>query len=200
MNAAGDRYPPLDETRLTPRQREVYDRIVAGPRGQVVGPLRVWIQSPELAEGAQALGAFCRYDSSLPPDLSELAILVTARLWSAGFEWAHHAPIAAAAGIGTDVIDAISRGERPTLEGRHAAVFDAAVEIQRDRRISDDTFARALDSMGLVSLIDLVGICGYYGLISMTINVFQVPISEGPALPEVALAPEDMFRTQDRSL
>jgi 4-carboxymuconolactone decarboxylase len=72
------RVPDLDPEKLSPEQRKVYDAIVAGPRGRVVGPLRVWLQSPELADRAQALGAFCRFGTSLPPRLSELAILVTA--------------------------------------------------------------------------------------------------------------------------
>lgn len=87
-----DRLPILDESALTAEQREVYDRIASGPRGAVQGPLRVWLQSPEMADRAQALGQYARYDSALPAVLSELAILVAARIWSARMEWAHHAP------------------------------------------------------------------------------------------------------------
>lgn len=189
------RVPDIDETALSPRQREVYDQIVAGPRGQVVGPLRIWLHSPELADRAQALGGFARYDTVLPPILSELAILVTARIWSSGFEWTHHAPIAASAGLPAPAIEAIGQGRRPVLDDPvQNAVFDAAVELHRDRGLSDATHDRALQALGLQGLVDLVGICGYYTLISMTINAFGVPDGEGPALPALDVPPEAMFR------
>jgi 4-carboxymuconolactone decarboxylase len=192
---SGSRYPALDEASLSPEQRKVHDEIVAGPRGQVVGPLRVWLHSPELAHHAQALGRFARYGTELPPVLSELAILVTARLWSSGFEWRHHAPIAAKAGLSEEVIGAIGEGRRPAFDDPvQRAVFEAAVELHRDRGLSDVTYAAALGALGLKGLVDLVGICGYYTLISMTINVFDVPEGDGPPLPDPGIAPERMFR------
>ena len=189
------RFPDIDEAALTPRQRQVYDRIVAGPRGQVVGPLRVWLHSPDLADRAQALGQVARYDSALPPVLSELAILVTARLWSSGFEWTHHAPIAAEAGLPAPVIEAIGQGRRPGFDDpAQKAVFDAAVELHRDRGLSDATHDAALAALGRQGLVDLVGICGYYTLISMTINAFHIPDGDGPELPAIDTPPEAMFR------
>lgn len=189
------RFPDIEEDKLTPSQREVYDRIVSGPRGQVVGPLRVWLNSPDLADRAQALGQFARYDSALPPILSELAILVTARIWSSGFEWTHHAPIAAKAGLPAQVIDAIGQGRRPDLDDpTQKAVFDASVELHRDRGLSDATHDAALAALGRRGLVDLVGICGYYTLISMTINAFQIPDGDGPELPAIDTPAEAMFR------
>lgn len=188
------RYPDIDEASLTERQRQVYDRIVAGPRGQVVGPLRVWLHSPELADHAQALGGFVRYGTALPPILSELAILVTARIWSSGFEWSHHAPIAEAAGLDPVIIEAIGLGRRPEFaDPVQKALFDAAVELHRDRALTDATFDAALAALGRPALVELVGICGYYTLISMTINAFEVPEDEGPLLPETDIPAERMF-------
>lgn len=189
------RFPDIDEDSLTRRQREVYDRIVAGPRGQVVGPLRVWLHSPDLADRAQALGQFARYESALPPILSELAILVTARIWSSGFEWTHHAPVAAEAGLPAAVIHAIGQGRRPGFDDpAQKAVFDAAVELHRDRGLSEATHDAALAALGRQGLVDLVGICGYYTLISMTINAFLIPDGEGPELPRLGIPAEAMFR------
>lgn len=188
------RFPELNEAALSARQREVYDAIVSGPRGDVVGPLRVWLQSPELAARAQALGQYVRFDSALTPAQSELAILVTARIWSSDFEWSHHAPIAAKAGVSADVIEAIANARRPNLDNDVSrAVFDVAVEIHRDRAVSDDTFARARSVLGESALVDLIGICGYYAFISMTINAFHVP-PDGPTLPKLGLPAGDMFR------
>src|ERR671927_1808808 len=107
------RIPDLVVENLTPDQRRVHDAIVSGPRGRVVGPLRVWLESPDLADPAQALGAFCRFGTSLPRRLSELAIITTGAFWRANFEWHAHAPMAIEAGIDAAAVEAIRRGQMP---------------------------------------------------------------------------------------
>ena len=178
------RIPDWKPEDLTPAQRKVHDAIVAGPRGRVVGPLRVWLLSPELAARAQELGAFCRYNTKLPPRLSELAILVTGTFWQAGFEWHAHAPIALAAGVPADVIEAIRVGKEAKFDREdERAVYEFARELWTKRRVSDATYRRIAEALGNESVVELVGILGYYGLISMTINVFEVPLPGGAAQP-----------------
>jgi 4-carboxymuconolactone decarboxylase len=177
------RLPELRPEELTPEQKRVHDTIVAGPRGQVRGPLAVWLRRPELAARAQALGEYCRYGSSLSKRLSELAILVTARHWAAEFEWFAHRKHAAEAGLAEDIIEAIREGRPPTFpDAEEQAVYDIAVAIYRDRRLSDDIYARGAAVLGEYRLIDLIGVLGYYALISMTINAFGVMPPEGTPL------------------
>lgn len=178
------RLPDLDETRLTPDQRRIHDAILNGPRGVVEGPLRVWLTSPGLADTAQALGAFCRYGTSLPSRLSELAILVTGAFWRSGFEWAVHAPIALKSGLSPEVVEAIRTDTPPPFaQEDESAIYAFARELHRDRAVSDATYARALALFGETGVVDLVGILGYYTLISMTINAFHVPLPDGAADP-----------------
>lgn len=189
------RHPNINEADLTPDQQDVFDIIAGGPRGTVVGPLRVWLQSPGLASKAQALGQYVRYDSALPPHFSELAILVTARYWSSGFEWAHHVPIALDAGISEDAVATIGQAARCTFsDPAMQAVFDFAVQLHRDKAVRDDVYQIAQTELGLQGCVDLVGICGYYTLISMTINVFDVPDGEGPALPKITRPLDAYFK------
>lgn len=178
------RLPDLDEAVLTTEQREVYQRIKAGPRGAVVGPLQVWLTSPVLAQRAQELGAFCRFYTTLSPKLSELAILVTGAHWRAGFEWATHAPIALEAGLRPDVVEAIRQGADPVgMTDEETAVHDFAVELQRSKFVTTETYDRAEQLLGRTALVELVGILGYYTLISMTINAFEVPPPPGSEDP-----------------
>ena len=178
------RIPVLTPEDLSQAQRVVWDQIASGPRGQVGGPLNTWLHSPGLAQRAQDLGAFCRYGSSLPPRLSELAILVTGAYWRAGYEWWAHAPIAARAGLDQASIDAIKAGETPRLQQPdEQVVYAFAHELLTRREVSDETYARALEVLGQVGVVDLTGILGYYGLISMTIKAFQVPTPAGEAEP-----------------
>ena len=189
------RYVGPDEEALSDDQVAVAEAIKSGPRGEVIGPLRVWLTNPGLASRAQQLGQYARYDSLLPEYLSELAILVTGRYWSSGFEWAHHAPIAIRAGHSEAVVRDISMARRPEFSNDAArAVFEFAVELHRDKRVSDETYAAAERLLGIEKCVDLVGVCGYYTLISMTINAFEVPDGEGPALPVLDLPPAEYFR------
>jgi 4-carboxymuconolactone decarboxylase len=178
------RLPDVADLGMTPEQRRIHDAILAGPRGVVEGPLRVWLHSPGLAEKAQELGAFCRYGTSLPPRLSELAILVTGAYWRAGFEWHVHAPIAIEAGIASAAAESIRRGKRPELaRDDEKTVYDFATELLNGRAVSEATYAAALRQLGEKGIVDLVGILGYYALISMTITAFEVPVPQGAAEP-----------------
>ena len=178
------RLEDIDPSALTPEQRRVHDAILASPRGIVEGPLRVWLNSPGLADKAQALGAFCRYGTSLTPRLSELAIITTGAHWRAGFEWAVHAPIALAAGLDAGVVEAIRLGREPDLAApAERAVYLFSSELLRAKRVCEATYRFARDTLGEVALVDLVGILGYYGFISMTINAFEVPLPAGTPDP-----------------
>ncbi|MBZ7927727.1 carboxymuconolactone decarboxylase family protein [Ensifer adhaerens] len=178
------RPPVLDETSLSAEQREIYNAIASGPRGVVEGPLRVWLQRPGLAAPAQALGAYCRYGTSLPRKLSELAIIVTGAHWQAGFEWYIHAPIAIEVGVPSTAVDAIYAGQRPLFDDiQMTAVYDFTTELLETRAISDATYEFAEKALGADEVVDLVGILGYYALISMTIKAFRVPVPSGEIEP-----------------
>jgi len=164
-------------------QRRVYDLIRSGPRGVVEGPLRVWLTNPELAERAQALGAYCRYKTSVEPRLSELAIITVGAYWRAGFEWAIHAPIAEQAGVSGSAIAAIRSGREPSLQQDEKAVYLFTRELLATQRVSDATFDRLSAFVGVAGVVDLVGIMGYYSLICMTINAFHVPVPTGTPEP-----------------
>ena len=178
------RPPVLDEGSLTAAQQEVFDAIRSGPRGLVEGPLRVWLHSPALAEPAQRLGAFCRYGTRLPARLSELAIITVGAHWRSGFEWHVHAPIAQRAGIAAEAIEAIRTGGTPTLtQPDEQAVYDFCRELLETRQVSDPAYEMAVRRIGLEAVVELVGLLGYYTLISMTINAFRVPVPQGASEP-----------------
>ena len=161
---------------LTKEQKEIHDTIVSGPRGHVVGPLRIWINNPGLAKSAQTVGEYARYGTSLSKGLSELAIITTGRVWSSAFEWEHHAPLAIEGGIDPNHVEIISMGKRPNfIKPEEEAVFDFAAEANILKNVSDNTYNNLVSILDETTAIDIVGICGYYSLISMTLNVFKVP-------------------------
>ena len=170
--------------RMSDDQRRVHDRIAAGPRGGVRGPLRVWLRSPDLADRLQHLGEFCRYRSSLPPRVTELAILVTARAWRSAYEWMAHAPIALRAGLDPTIVEAIRLGDPPEFShADEAATYRLAAEIHREHAVSDATYEEARRVLGETALVELVAIVGYYTLIAMTINAFAVATPDSSEQP-----------------
>ena len=179
------RFTPPDPDTLDEAQRRVYEATRAGRRGTVPANVLAWLASPELAQRGQQLGAFLRYDTLLGPRLSELAILVVARRWAAHYEWAMHAVEAAKAGVAAEVIAEIGAGRPPDLTGPdEQVVVDVASELVTGGRLADATFARAETTLGRQGLVELVGLVGYYTLVAMTLNAFEVPAPEGaPRLP-----------------
>lgn len=176
------RLPELRPEEMTPEQRRVYDAIVAGPRGRVEAPHRAWLYAPELADLAQQLGAYCRFGSRLPARLREIAILVTGAHYRAEYEWYAHVRIAHEAGVPPGVTEAIRRGETPRLDDPAERIgHRVALELNRDHRLSQATFDEAVALLGLPALVDLVGAVGYYGLVSLTLNAFEVPTPDGSA-------------------
>ena len=178
------RLPAFDQAHATPEQEAVLTEIQSGPRGNLNGPFLGWIHSPELAQHAQRLGAFCRYRTGLPLRLSELAILVTAARWRSQAEWHIHYPIALDAGVPAATAEAIRSGRQPEFDdGDDALIFAFATELYDTQRVSGPTFQRAAERFGHQVTINLVGLLGYYALVAMTLNVFDMCADGQTALP-----------------
>jgi 4-carboxymuconolactone decarboxylase len=173
---------------MTPEQKRMADAIVAGPRGSLRGPFPVLIHSPVMGDLAQRLGAYVRFDSVLPPPLRELAILCTARFWTAQYEWYAHRELGLKAGLDPSIIDAIAQGKRPgRLSREELIIYDFASELLTTKAVSDPAFAAVKEAFGLQGVVDLIGTIGYYSLVAMALNVNQTALPPG-AVPLAPLA------------
>jgi 4-carboxymuconolactone decarboxylase len=185
------RFPPLKAEELTPAQKAWADAITAPPRNAkfVNPPYRAYIRNPDLAPRLTALSEYLRWHTSLPPRLSELAILITARQWTAQYEWFAHYPLALKAGLDQQVADAIALGKRPgNMKDDEAALYDLATALYVDKKVSDPVYKAALEKFGERGIMDIIGIIGYYGLTSMTLITMQAgaPNDSVPPLPVLA--------------
>jgi 4-carboxymuconolactone decarboxylase len=170
----------LAEDKLTAAQRALLDSIRSGPRGSsttIRGPFAVFLHAPAFGELAQSLGGHCRYQTAVPPRLSELAILATAKLWRAQYEWYAHVPQAERAGVKPATIRDLHKGRVPKSAPKdERAIYDFVQELYK-------TFKRVSAILGDAATVEFVGILGYYGLISMILNVFRMSPPEGEPLP-----------------
>jgi 4-carboxymuconolactone decarboxylase len=184
---APPRLPILSEDQLAPAQRALLQSIRSGPRGRsttIRGPFAVFLHAPAFGELAQRLGGHCRFNTAVPPRLSEFAILVTARLWRAQYEWFAHVPQAERAGVKPQTIRDLHKGRVPKAAPKdERAIYDFIQELYKTRRVSDKTFARVHALLGEAATVEFVGILGYYVLISMILNVFRMSPPPGEALP-----------------
>jgi 4-carboxymuconolactone decarboxylase len=178
-----ERYKELQPEELDAPQRRVWDDVVAGPRGSVPPPAHVWLKSPGLADHAHQLGAHVRFGTDFPPNLTEIAILVTARYWTAQFEWSAHARLARQAGVAQEAIDAIAERRTPAFsDPDEQLVYDFCSSFYRNHAVDQTVFEKVKQRFGERGLVDLTGLIGYYSFVSVTLNVFEVPAPSGAAL------------------
>ena len=185
--AAQDRMPPIPMDKMTEAQKKAAHELIAGPRGAVFGPFVPLMRSPELLSPLQKEGLYLRFNSALGPKLNEFVILLTARLWTAQYEFDAHQPLAVKAGLKPEIVTAIAEGRRPQgMAEDEELAYDFWMELQRNRSVSDATYARAVKKLGEQGVIDLVGLTGYYTTISMILNVARTPLAEGKKPPLAA--------------
>jgi len=185
----GDRFKPLTYEQMTPAQKAMTDHVLAGERGSMSGPYNMFLRSPEMGDLAQKYGAYMRFHSSVPHKLNEFAILITARFWNSQYEWYAHHRYALEAGLAPAVIDAVAAGQRPaSMQPDEEAVYNFCHELLYTKQVSDAHFKAVAERFGERGAVDLIGVMGYYHLVSMALNVDRYPLPEG-AKPELQPLP-----------
>ena len=180
-----ERLPQIPADQLTAEQKKVLDDIQSGPRGAGVrGPFNALLRSPQLCDLVQRVGAYVRYGTSLPHSLNELAICMAGRKWTAQYEFYAHRRLGIQAGLKPAILDAVAAGRRPDgMNADEAAVYDFATELLSTGHVSDARYDAVKAKFGERGVMDLVGALGYYSLVSMVLNVAQVPLPSGEAAP-----------------
>jgi 4-carboxymuconolactone decarboxylase len=175
--------PPLDAAQMTPAQQAAAAALIAGPRKAVKGPFIALLRSPELMGRVGQLGEFLRFSSSLSKRASEFATLIVAHAYGQQFEWFIHVPLALQAGTSQASIDALRLGQRPAaMSEEEQIVHDVASELLRQQGLSDATYARALERFGEAGIVELTSLVGYFGLVSLVLNVARTPEEPNPAV------------------
>jgi 4-carboxymuconolactone decarboxylase len=177
---AQDRMPEIPTEKMTEAQKKAVDEFVAGRGTPPSGPFIPLLRSPEVMLRAKAMGDYLRFKSVLPPRLSEFAILITAREWTQQFEWSVHSAIALKAGVSPETVKALAEARRPAgMSDDETAIYDFCIELHHNKSVSDATYAKVLTKFGEQGIIDIVGINGYYTLLSMVMNVTRTPPQKG---------------------
>jgi 4-carboxymuconolactone decarboxylase len=175
-----DRMPEIQADKMTEEQKKAAAEFAAGRGVAVFGPFVPLLRSPEVMLRAKAMGDYLRYKSVLPPRLNEFAILITARQWTQGYEWAIHHPIALKAGLKPEIAQAVAEGRRPqNMPEEEEIVYEFCTELHRNQSVTDATYARALSKFGEQGIIDMTGVNGYYTFLAMVLNTARTPLPKG---------------------
>lgn len=183
-----ERLGRLPDDRLTAEQREAIDTYKASRNeADISGPWIPLLRSPEALLRTQALGQHLRYKTVLPPHLSELVIVITARHWSQPYEWGLHAPIAIEAGIDRAIVDAIGAGRRPErMSADQETLYEFCTELLETRQVTDSTYERTLARFGETGVVEAASMVGYYAMLAVILNTARTPAEPGmPALPSI---------------
>jgi 4-carboxymuconolactone decarboxylase len=186
---AQERFSELRLDQLTPEQQKMATMLKTPPRNSALnsGPFNAYARSPGLGLLLLQVSDYVRFNSSLPPRLSEFAIMIAARQWSQPYEWRSHFALAVKGGLDRQILVDLGAGSRPQgMKDDEAALYDFCAELYRDKNVGDTTFKAALAAFGERGIMDLIGIVGYYDLVSMALIVQKAtgkPGDEAPLLP-----------------
>jgi 4-carboxymuconolactone decarboxylase len=178
--SAQDRMPPIPKEQMT----EAQQKAAAELGGRVLGPFVPLLRSPEVMSRSRLMADYLRSKSVLPPRLSELVILLTAREWTQRYEWMAHHEAALRAGLKEDLVKAIAEGRRPDhMSQDEEIIHDFCLELHRNQTVSDATYGRMLSRFGEQGIIDTIGITGFYTFLAMVMNTTRTPLPDGGMYP-----------------
>lgn len=188
LGLVGDRFKPLKYDEMTPAQKTMIDHLLTGERrGNLGGPFNVLLRSPEMGDLAQQFGASMRFHADLPAAARETVIIVVARYWGAQFEWSAHKRAALQAGVSPAIVDAIAAGKRPSgMDPDVETAYNFITELLKTKQVGDATFAAARSRFTEKGIVDIVGLSGWYSMVSMLLNVDRYPTTQ----PELKPLPE----------
>jgi 4-carboxymuconolactone decarboxylase len=181
-SSAQDRLPPIPPNKQTEAQKKAAVEFQKERMTEVFGPFVPLSRSPQLMIDAARMGTYLRFGNTLPRALSEFAIILQARRWTQEYEWYVHAADAKTAGLPEEIIQAVAEGRRPEkMTDEQDIIYEFGRELNDLHAVTDRTYARALARFGEQGVMDLVGVNGFYSLISMVLNVGRTPLPKGAA-------------------
>ena len=176
----GDRFKPLKYDEMTREQKSMIDHLLAGERQGARGPFNVLLRSPEVGDLAQQFGGSMRFHTALPKDVSETIIIMTGRFWMAQYEWKAHKAAALQNGVKPAIVDAIATGKRPAgMAPEMEVAYNFIDELLTTHQVTDATFQAAKETYGERGVVDMMGLSGWYCLVSMALNVDRYPLGQG---------------------
>jgi 4-carboxymuconolactone decarboxylase len=173
------RVDDLKPEAMSAEQKQVAAQIAGSRGGTVRGPFAIWLRNPAIAAAADRLGTTLRR-GKLDQRLFELMVLLVARHHTAQYEWFAHARHALEVGFPPAVLDAIRERRKPDFDrADERVVYELVTEMNETRTLSQATYDRAMEALGLDHLIELITALGFYTMVAIMLNGFDAPVPGG---------------------
>lgn len=171
---------PDPTIKLTGKTKEVFDKLSIH-RPQIDGMYRTMLNHPELTEQVSNLGTYLRFESTLPGDIREFAILYTARKLKAEYEWVKHVPPAIEAGLPQAIINAILNGK--SFPEPYKSVSLAVDHLLELSSIPEELQNELIRKIQIKGLMEITIMAGFYRMIAGLLNAFDVPLPKDTLSP-----------------
>lgn len=184
---SGFRLPLPKRDELDEQGKKFYDEIASQDGRNIAGlhgPMGIRLYSPKVGELQRELNQYLRFDAGLSGPVRELAILVSAREMDNQFEWAAHESVARKEGLGDAAIDVVKNRKSVTgLSDEQAVVIQLGREIFEQKKVTQETFTRALNKFGKQGLVNLVSLMGSYASTAVLLRTFDMQLPAGVKPP-----------------
>src|SRR5437879_6714537 len=178
------RFPQLTMDQLDEKPKPLGEQIMKVSSVGLGGPYNPMIRSPVLGQRLYDLFYYLRWQTSVPTKLNEFAILIIGRQWRSQVEWFAHAPLAAKAGLSSDIIAELKAGKRPSgMAEDEALVYDFVTELTTTQKDTDETYARAKKIFNDQQIVDLTAVAGNYVMVAMMLAMAEETMPPGKEDP-----------------
>ena len=178
------RFPQLSMDQLNEAQKPLGEQIMKISSIGIGGPYNPLMRSPVLSQRLFDLFHYLRWETSVPTKLNEFAILIIGRQWRSQVEWFAHAPLAAKAGLSSDIIADLKAGQRPSkMAEDEAVVYDFVNELTTTQKVADETYARAKKVFNDQQIVDLTAVAGNYVMVAMILAMAEETVPPGKEPP-----------------
>ena len=185
------RLEPLSPTNLSPEQSALNEKMLDGVHkhlhgfksqredGALIGPFPAMLHFPQFGAAAWGVITALAENTTLPKAAHEVAILVTGARFHSRYELYSHERVAAQSGLTPSKIATITAGQRPSdLSEEEAVAYDVAAVLAGGGQLGDTTYQAAIKVFGDQGTAELFYLIGCYGMISVLLNGYDVPVPE----------------------
>ncbi|KND88921.1 hypothetical protein TOPH_06508 [Tolypocladium ophioglossoides CBS 100239] len=187
-------YVPNPPPTSTPEKAAIVSRIEARRAPRPLQSLDLTLlHSPPVADGWNAFLGAIRTKTSLSANVREIAISRVAVCNKAWYEWKHHAPLAAQAGVSQAALEvvktegALDGTDRPQeLSEKLWAVLLYTDEMTRNVQVKDETFALVKSLFNDQEVVEITATIATYNCVSRFLVALDVGERNGTGPDEVS--------------
>jgi 4-carboxymuconolactone decarboxylase len=174
------RYQEVPLAQMTPEMRDAYERTMH-LRGIVPGPHKIWLANPGLSNTIVPIGAYFQEDSALTKAEIEIVTVLTNARWHSAFSTYEHEKIGEKLGhLPSEKVERLIAGLAVEFsDARQQVIYEVVSALVQPRIVPVGLYKRAKEALGDAGLVNVAVLIGWFTMVSMTLNLYDVPANAG---------------------